>query len=180
MNKTLITQGYRLILQGLEVDITDHNFDTTPERATKVLEELFCPPPTKMPVFDEDYTDLVILRNHVFHTLCPHHLLPVKIRATVAYVPNGKVIGASKLMRIIAEVNRKPMTQEALTAGIIKGMRELTNGTSKGEAILLVGHHGCFSIRGVRSTEADMVTLKFYGEFEQEEMRRRFLTLAKI
>ncbi len=180
MNKELIEQGTRLILQGLEVDPTDHNFAKTPERFAKVFEEVFTPPKTGWPVFEEDYTDMVILRGHTFWTFCPHHLLPVKIKASVAYVPDGRVIGASKLARIIHEVNVTPMTQEKLTAEVLTKLRELTSFTSKGEAVLMEGNHGCFAIRGVRSA-ASMVTCKFNGVFEVDaRLQDRFLTLARL
>lgn len=178
-DRALIERGATLILQGLGVDLTNHNFATTPKRVADVYEEMFCPPDTGWPVFDEDYTDIVIVRDHTFWTLCPHHMLPVQIRAAVAYFPDGKVIGASKLMRLIDEVNRKPETQERLTDLICDSIKAHTKGTSKGEAVLLEGRHGCFHIRGKKS-HAQMVTWKFKGRFHDEpELQRRFMELAK-
>jgi len=174
-----IEAGAGLILEGLGVDLSDSNFVQTPHRVAKVYQELFQPPATEWPVFDEDYTDMVIVRGHTFWTLCPHHLLPVKLVASVGYIPRGKVIGASKLIRMIHDCNRTPMTQEALTAAIIVHIRKLTVGTSAGEAVLLEGRHGCFEIRGVRS-DASMLTCKFSGRFESEtELQRRFMDLVR-
>lgn len=173
-----IEQGARLILEGLGVDIRNHNFASTPARVAKVYEELFCPQQSGWPVFDEEYTDIVIVRGHTFWTMCPHHLLPVKICANVAYFPNGKVIGASKLMRLIDEVNTMPLTQEKLTDLICDSIKHHTQGTSKGEAVMLTGRHGCFEIRG-RKSGAEMVTYKFKGDFEQTENQRRFLELVR-
>lgn len=179
MNLSKIEAGMRLVLEGLEVDLSDHNFATTPQRAAKFYQEIFCPPPTDMVTFDERYTDLVVMRGHHLVGVCPHHLLPVQFVASVAYIPNGKVIGASKLVRIIHEANCKPKTQEMLTAEILQSIGTLTKGTSRGAAVKLVGAHGCMSMRGVRS-EANMLTLKFSGEFEtSQEMQRRFLDLAR-
>lgn len=178
MRLDLIEQGMALVLEGLEVDLNDHNFKTTPHRAAKVFEEVFCPPPTSWPVFDEQYTDMVVLRGHTFYTFCPHHLLPVELTASLAYIPGGKVIGASKLVRMIHEANIKPLTQEFLTAAILAKVKELTAGTSLGEAILLSGSHGCFRIRGIR-TSADMLTPKFEGRFaEDERLQDRFMRLV--
>jgi GTP cyclohydrolase IA len=180
VNRQLIEQGVRLLLEGLGADAADHNFADTPRRVADVYEELFTPEATGYPVFDEEYTDMVLMKGHTFHTLCPHHLLPVRIKASVAYVPNGKVIGASKLMRMMHDANRMPMTQEALTAAIQKRIWELTQNSSRGEAVLLQGWHGCFSVRGVRS-EAGMVTLKYGGVFESDpEMRQRFQDLVRL
>lgn len=175
-----IEDGVYLILKGLGVDEFDHNFKDTPKRVAKVYREMFDPPPTKMPVFEENYTDMVIFRNHIFYTMCPHHLLPVKLTTTVAYIPNGKVIGASKLGRIQHEVNRYPMTQERLTFDILERLNTITGGTAQGAAILMRGEHGCFSIRGLHSS-GDMVTIKYAGCFEEDaKLQSRFMTLATL
>jgi GTP cyclohydrolase I len=167
MDMDKIEAGACLILEGLGVDLSERNFVQTPHRVAKVYQELLQPPATEWPVVDEDYTNMVIVRGHTFWTLCPHHLLPVKMVASVGYIPRGKVIGAGKLIRMIHECNRTPMTQEALTAAIIVHIRRVTGGTSEGEAVLLEGRHGCFEIRGVRS-DASMLTCKFSGRFEGE------------
>lgn len=180
MNTILIAEGARLMLEGLGVDLGDSNFSKTPERVAKVMQELFVPKETEWPVFEEDYTDLVIMRGHVFYTLCPHHMLPVRIEASVAYIPNGHVIGASKLCRMLHECNTKPMTQEKLTQMALESVDTLTQNSSHGAAVLLKGEHGCFQMRGVRSG-ANMVTLKYSGEFQLNELlQQRFLTLVKI
>ncbi len=178
-NPARIQEGIRLVLEGLGVDPSDHNFNDTPARVAKCYAELFTPQATGWSVFDEDYTDQVVIREHVFYTLCPHHLLPVKITAAVGYIPNGKVIGASKLIRMIHEVNRYPMTQERITAEIVKSIKKLTQGTSRGEAVLLLGEHDCFRMRGTRSN-GSMVTDKFSGEFDTPEKRRQFFDLVKL
>lgn len=168
------------MLEGLGVDLEDSNFATTPERVAKVMQELFIPKETEWPVFDEDYTDMVIMRGHVFYTLCPHHMLPVRLEASVAYIPNGQVIGASKLCRMLHECNTKPMTQERLTQMALQSVCDLTGGSSLGAAVLLKGEHGCFQMRGVKS-EANMVTLKYSGQFSNDVLlQQQFLSLVKI
>lgn len=179
MDLQLIEQGARQMLKGLGVDLTDSNFSKTPERVAKVMQELFTPKATEWPVFKEEYTDLVIMRGHVFYTLCPHHMLPVRIEASVAYKPHGKVIGASKLCRMLHECNTMPMTQERLTACALDAVELLTKGTSEGAIVLLKGEHGCFQMRGVKSG-ANMVTLKASGVFKNLEWEQRFLTLVKV
>lgn len=178
----LIMRGVEMILKGLDVDTTDHNFRETPQRVLKVYRELFRPPETSMPVFDEEYTDIVVMRDVIIHTLCPHHLLPVELLIHVAYIPNGKVIGASKLIRMMNDANRGPMTQERLTAAILNKVDELTSGGNKGTAIMIKGAHGCFSLRGVKCPSARMVTAKFSGIFhegsEKQIMQDRFYHLV--
>lgn len=172
MNIKKIEEATRLLLEGLEVDLEDHNFTDTPRRVAKAYAELFSPPDIDIPVFDEKYSDMVMMRNHTFYTLCPHHLLPVRLRCTVAYFPRGKVIGASKLIRIMHDVNRHPMTQEALTNAIVQRIEQLTRGENHGVAVFMKGQHGCFSIRGVRSHDADMVTWALQGRFETDPTAR--------
>lgn len=175
----LIEEGAKLILMGLGVDLTSHNFASTPARVAKVYQEMFTPKATGWPVFDESYTDIVIVKEHIFWTMCPHHLLPVRIKAAVAYFPNGKVVGASKLLRLIDEVNRKPETQEKLTDMISESIKQHTENTSLGEAVLLVGEHGCFRMRG-RKSDASMTTYKFTGVFKDElQHQSRFLELVR-
>jgi len=179
MDTDKIETGVKLILEGLGVDPDDSNFKRTPHRVARVYEELFRAPRTEWPVFDEDYTDMVIMRGHTFWSLCPHHLLPVRLVASVGYIPRGKVIGASKLIRLIHDCIKMPMTQEALTASVIAHIRELTGGTSEGEAVFMEGRHGCFAIRGVRS-DASLITCKFNGRFETDaELQRRFMDLVR-
>jgi GTP cyclohydrolase I len=172
MNQQKIEEATRLLLEGLEVDPSDHNFADTPRRVAKAYAELFSPPDIDIPVFDEKYTDMVMMRNHVFYTMCPHHLLPVKLQATVAYFPRGKVIGASKLIRIMHDVNRCPMTQEALTNAIIQRIEQLTHGENHGVAVFMKGHHGCFAMRGVQSHDAEMITWALHGRFETDATAR--------
>jgi GTP cyclohydrolase I len=175
-----IEEGVSLVLQGLGVDITDHNFKGTPRRVAKVYREMFDPPKTEWPVFDEKFTDMVMFRGFVFHTMCPHHMLPVELTSTVAYIPDGKVIGASKLGRIHLEANRYPMTQERLTFEVLHKINELTAQTASGAAIIMRGAHGCFRIRGLH-TQADMLTIRFAGCFEADELlQQRFLNMAMM
>jgi GTP cyclohydrolase I len=168
-----------MLLEGLGVDPNDHNFAETPRRYAKMMEEMFDVDRTETPVFEENYTDIVILRGHVLYTLCPHHLADVRIRASVAYYPNGRVIGASKLVRLMHDCNSHPMTQEVLTDAVLRRIQELTQGMNDGCAVMLEGEHNCMRMRGVRSEEADMVTYKFSGRFKNNpEEQRLFLQMV--
>lgn len=172
MNLQKIEEATRLLLEGLEVDLSDHNFADTPSRVARAYAELFSPPDIDIPVFDEKFTDMVMMRGHVFYTLCPHHVLPVELDATVAYFPDGKVIGASKLIRIMHDVNRHPKTQEKLTNEIVQRVIELTEGSAHGVAVFMKGKHDCFRMRGVKSHAAEMVTWALRGRFESDATAR--------
>lgn len=175
-----VEAGITMVLRGIGADPNDHNFRDTPKRVARMYQELFTPKETGYPVFDEAYTDEIVLRKHTFFTLCPHHLLPVEIVASVAYIPDGKVIGMSKLMRMIDDVNTLPMTQEKLTKKILDQINTLTNKSALGGAVLLVGKHGCSRVRGVKSN-GDMVTMKFAGLYESEPIRQqKFLEMVKL
>lgn len=177
MDRQKIEAGTRLLIEGLDIG-DDHNFADTPRRVAEAYEELFCAPETGYPVFDENYTDEVILKGHRFYTLCPHHLLPVEITAHVGYIPNGRVIGASKLARLIHDVSNKPMTQEKLSADILYAITGLAGHECGGAIVMLVGAHDCFRIRGIKS-DAQLVTFKTSGAFEHKDMQARFFALVK-
>jgi GTP cyclohydrolase I len=173
-----VADGVFKMLQGLGVDPADHNFYDTPARVAKMYKEMFEPPELTVPVFEEHFTEMVVMKGIEVFTLCPHHLLPVSLDVSLAYRPNGKVIGASKLIRLVTDCNRHPLTQERLTDLIMQRIREVTGGDSKGEAVIIRGSHGCMKYRGVKSA-AEMVTIKFDGEFsESAELRERFMQLV--
>lgn len=166
-----------LILKGLGVDHLDRNFIDTPERFAKVLVEMFDPPQTEWATFPEKYNDFILLRDHRLFSLCPHHLLPVKLFASIAYIPNGNVLGLSKLARVTAECNRGPLLQEAFTKSVVEFIDKVSG--SLGSACLVEGRHGCMEMRGVRS-DAHFFTYSFSGAFkENERLQDRFFALSK-
>lgn len=178
MNSHLIEKGMNLILEGLGVDRKDRNFQDTPERYARALAEMFEPPDTNWATFPEPFTDFILLRDHRLYSLCPHHMFPVKLFVSVAYIPNGNVLGLSKLARLTSECNRGPLLQEAFTNQMIRAIESVCRGT-KGVACLVEGKHGCMEMRGVKS-DAHFLTYKFSGEFEKNErLQDRFLALCK-
>lgn len=174
IDRQKVEEATKLLLEGLGVDLADHNFRDTPSRVARAYVEIFEPPDLDIPVFDEQYTDIVLLRGHEFYTMCPHHLLPVRIVASIAYMPNGKVIGASKLLRMVHDVNRTPMTQERLTREVAERVQDLAEG-ALGVAVFMKGEHGCMKIRGIRSSAADMITTHFIGQYEYPRPQEMFL-----
>lgn len=170
-------KGVNLILQGLEVDTKDHNFTDTPERYARALYEMFNPTETEWATFEESYSDFILLRGHEMFSLCPHHLFPVRFRVYLAYVPDGHVLGLSKLARLLHECNRKPVLQEAFTKEVIDKVRKVCTGV-KGIACFVQGEHGCLSMRGIKSN-ADFVTYRLDGSFLQDkDLERRFFDLV--
>ena len=178
MDQHKIEQGVALILKGLGVDLRDRNFLETPERVARCYIEMFQPKETEWATFPEDYSDFILLKDHKIYSLCPHHLLPVEFTVAVAYVPDGRVLGLSKLARLLSECNTGPLLQERFTKDVVARLTSLCPGT-QGAACLVEGVHGCTKIRGVR-TDAKVVTYHLEGLFREDPgMEERFFQLTR-
>jgi GTP cyclohydrolase I len=173
-----IEKGVALILKGLEINPRDHNYTDTPERYARALAEMFTPPDTEWATFKEEFSDFILLRGHEMFSLCPHHLFPVRFNVSLAYIPNGSVLGLSKLARLLYECNRGPLLQEAFTKMAITKIHEICPGV-QGAACFIQGEHGCLNMRGVRSG-ADFVTYRLDGLFATDrDLERRFFDLVR-
>lgn len=177
MNIHKIETGMTLILSGLGIDRNDHNYTDTPERYAKALVEMFQPKETEWATFEESFNDFILLRGHKMWSLCPHHMLPVNFEVSLAYIPNGSVLGLSKLARLLDECNSGPLLQERFTKLAVDKIDEICPGI-KGAACIISGIHSCLSMRGVKSS-ADFVTYKLTGVFAEDSLlENRFFTLA--
>lgn len=177
LNAHRIERGMTEILRGLGVDLTDRNYLETPERYARALIEMFEPDDIEWATFTEDYTDFILLKHHKLFSLCPHHMFPVKFYVSLAYVPNGKVLGLSKLARLLDECNNGPLLQEKFTRDVVKKLAEVCPDT-QGAACLIQGRHGCMEMRGVRS-EAELFTYRLSGVFEDTVLAERFFSLCR-
>jgi GTP cyclohydrolase I len=127
-------------------------------------------------VFEVDYEEMVIVRDIDFYSLCEHHLLPFLGRAHVAYIPNGKVIGLSKIPRVVDLFARRLQVQERMTRQIADFLEAAIH--PQGVAIVIEGLHLCSKIRGVKKANARMVTSTVCGVFKESEItRKEFLDL---
>jgi GTP cyclohydrolase I len=176
VNHGKIEQGVRLILQGLECDAHDPNFAETPERVARAYEEMFAvDEDNEYTTFTEAYADFILLRRHKVWSLCPHHLLPVRLIVSVAYIPAGKVLGLSKLARVLNDCNPGPVLQEAFTREVVSRLESIVS--CSGVACFVEGSHGCMQIRGVK-TDGDVVTSAFSGSFlANARLQDRFFQL---
>ena len=126
----------------------------------------------------QGYDDIVLLRGIDVTSFCEHHMAPFIGKATVAYLPRGKVVGLSKLARVVEVFARRLQTQETLTRQIADAVVEGLN--PLGVAVLITAEHQCMSTRGVRHQHVDTVTTTFTGVFKADaELRTRFMGLAK-
>ncbi|MCK5574419.1 MAG: GTP cyclohydrolase I, partial [Sphingomonadales bacterium] len=126
----------------------------------------------------EGYDDMVLVRNISIESHCEHHMVPVNGVAHVAYLPDGKVVGLSKLARVVDMFARRLQTQETMTAQIADAIEKALK--PKGIAIMVSADHQCMSTRGVMKKDADTITTQFRGAFRDDErLERRFMKLIK-
>ncbi len=148
----------------------------TPDRVARMFDELtagYKTDPVKLingAVFDVDYDEMVLVKDIEFYSMCEHHMLPFFGRAHVAYIPNGKVIGLSKIPRIVDMFARRLQVQERMTSEIANLLEEILH--PRGVAVVLEGSHMCAMMRGVKKSQVHMTTQTFLGEFKLDAARR--------
>ncbi len=185
----LFREGYEKILEGLKFlgyDTTgDDNFTETAARAAKALAEMaLCTDTVNAEVasmlsrtFPAKYDEMVISKHNVSFGVCPHHLLPVIYRISVAYIPKTKVLGISKLSRLCNLLARRPLLQEDLTHELARILFEQLD--SRGAAAYVEGLHLCMAARGIKAHEARVVTSGVRGVFRDlPATRQEFLDLV--
>jgi len=149
----------------------------TPNRVARMFDEItsgYHIDPEKMingAVFDVDYDEMVVVKDIDFYSLCEHHLLPFYGRAHVAYMPNGKVIGLSKIPRIVEMFARRLQIQEQMTSQIASFLQDTL--IPQGVAVVVEGAHMCSMMRGVKKENAKMKTSKMLGIFKEDQATRR-------
>lgn len=183
----LFTEGYQKILEGigrLGFDVGDENFADTAARAAKGLHELVhdqrqveeAVNSLLAKTFPAKYTEMVISKHNTAFGVCPHHLLPVVYRISMAYIPTKKVLGLSKLSRLARMVARAPRLQEDLTHELADILHEKL--ASQGSAVYIEGLHMCMAARGVGAHEARLVTSGVRGVFLELATREEFIKLV--
>ncbi len=129
-------------------------------------------------IFHEDYDDMVVVKDIEFYSLCEHHLLPFFGKAHVAYIPNGKIVGLSKIPRLVDMFARRLQVQERLTTQIAEALETALQ--PKGVAVVLEGAHMCMRMRGVEKQNSSMVTSHVMGAFRTDKAtRQEFMALVK-
>ena len=180
-----IKKDVEKILHTLGIDLTDDSLKGTPNRVAKMfVKELFGGlNPSKKPkgsTFENNYKygEMLVEKNITLYSTCEHHLLPIIGRAHVAYISNGRVIGLSKMNRIVDYYAKRPQVQERLTMQIVQEM-QIALGTEN-VACVIDAKHLCVNSRGIRDTESSTVTSEFGGKFKEEQTRREFLDYIKM
>ncbi|MCG3129983.1 MAG: GTP cyclohydrolase 1 [Phycisphaerae bacterium] len=166
MDRERIARAVREILISVGENPDREGLRDTPQRVARMYEELFSglaenPADLLSTSFTERYDELVVLRDISFNSICEHHLMPFEGKAHVAYLPDGKVAGISKLARVVEAFARRPQVQERLTTQIAGLLMERLE--AKGVAVVISAVHTCMTCRGVRKPGSVMITSAVLG-----------------
>ncbi len=179
-----LEQHYTAILGQLGEDVNREGLLDTPKRAAKAMQYLCkgyqqtLEEVTNGALFSSDNSEMVLVKNIELYSLCEHHMLPFIGKAHVAYLPNGKVLGLSKVARIVDMYARRLQIQENLTREIAEAMQQVTG--SSGVAVVIEAQHMCMMMRGVEKQNSSMVTSVMLGQFrDNAATRSEFLGLVK-
>ncbi|MFC4634367.1 GTP cyclohydrolase I FolE [Dokdonia ponticola] len=176
-----VKKSFESIIDDLGEDISREGIVKTPERAAKAMQfltsgyEMDAAKILKGAMFKEDYDDMVIVKDIELYSLCEHHMLPFFGKAHIAYIPNGHIVGLSKLPRIVDVFARRLQVQERLTHDILECIN--TTLKPKGVAVVIEASHMCMMMRGVQKQNSTTTTSGFRGQFEKIETRSEFLKL---
>ncbi|MEY2963292.1 MAG: cyclohydrolase FolE [Bacteroidota bacterium] len=181
----VITEHVRGILDTLGMDLEDDSLKGTPKRVAKMfVKEAFggLHPDRKpgMSTFENSYryNEMLVEKNIVVYSTCEHHLLPIVGRAHVAYISNGKVVGLSKMNRIVDYYAKRPQVQERLTRQVVQALQEVLG--TEDVACVIDAKHLCVNSRGIRDIESSTVTAEYGGAFQNEDKKREFLDYINL
>ena len=174
-----------VLLEDLGDRVDGPSTAKTPERVVRMYEELlvgYNQDPRLIihsALFNVEYDEMVIVTDIDFHSLCEHHLMPFYGKAHVGYLPSTKVVGLSKIPRVVDALARRLQVQERLTEEIASAIREGVD--AQGVGVVLQAHHLCASIRGVQKPNASMITSAMHGAFrERAKTREEFMTHISV
>ncbi|WP_026704363.1 GTP cyclohydrolase I FolE [Flavobacterium soli] len=181
----LIKKDVQSILLTLGMDLNDDSMKGTPNRVAKMfVKEIFGGlNPSKKPgasTFDNNYKygEMLVEKNITLYSTCEHHLLPIIGRAHIAYISSGRVVGLSKMNRIVDYYAKRPQVQERLTMQIVQELQKVLG--TEDVACVIDAKHLCVNSRGIRDIESSTVTSEFCGKFKEESTRREFLDYIKL
>jgi GTP cyclohydrolase I len=176
----LIEKHFREIMNILGLDLTDDSLAGTPHRVAKMyVQEIFqgLNPANKpqIALFENKYkySEMLVEKNITFYSNCEHHFVPIIGKAHVAYISSGKVIGLSKINRIVQYYAKRPQVQERLTVQIANELKEILG--TEDVAVMIDAHHLCVSSRGVNDVNSSTVTSSYHGKFKATATLNEFL-----
>lgn len=179
-----IREAVRLLLEGIGEDIGREGLAETPDRIARMYTEIFSgmeedPAVPLSRVFSVDGGEMVLEKDIVFYSMCEHHMMPFFGRAHVAYIPDGKVVGLSKLARTVEVYAKRLQIQERMTGQIADALMEHLG--PKGAMVVLEAEHMCMTMRGVKKPGSKTVSIAVRGVFENNtELQDRFFQMLRL
>ena len=183
IDRNKIEEGVRLILEGIGEDLKREGLKDTPYRVSHMCEELFAgydqdPTVPMSRTFSSETGDIVIEKGIRFYSVCEHHILPFFGTVSIGYVPDGKVVGLSKLARTVEIFARRVQIQEQMTTEIAEAIQKHLS--PKGVIVVAKAEHMCMSMRGVKKPGTETMTHKTTGCFETDgELRKLFFSMLR-
>ena len=177
----VLADNYRKIIEDLGEDVSREGLEKTPERVAKAMQylthgyELDPLEILKSAMFTEDHRQMIVVKDIEVYSMCEHHMLPFFGKAHVAYIPNGKIVGLSKIPRIVDAFARRMQVQERLTDQIKDCIQEALE--PLGVAVVIEAQHMCMQMRGVEKQHSITTTSDFTGVFEKAKTREEFISL---
>ena len=180
----LIQKHFKEIMNTMGLDLTDDSLRGTPNRVAKMfVKEIFSglnpsnKPDVKLFENKYQYNEMLIEKNIALYSYCEHHFVPIIGKAHVAYVSNGKVIGLSKINRLVQYYAKRPQVQERLTNQIAEALKEALQ--TDDVAIVIDAVHLCVASRGINDTNSSTITSYYSGKFKEDTVKNEFLALIK-
>lgn len=176
-----LSRHYTDIINGLGEDTNREGLVKTPDRASKAMQFLTqgyqqdASEILRSALFNEDYSEMVLVKDIELYSLCEHHILPFYGKAHIAYIPNGKIVGLSKIPRVVDVFARRLQVQERLTDQILHCLQDTLQ--PHGVAVVIEASHMCMMMRGVQKQNSMTTTSAFTGVFKHVETRNEFLYL---
>lgn len=166
-------------LRALGMSLDSAHLAATPQRMARAWAELLAPRAFDLTTFpnDEGYDEMVIVRDIPVRSICEHHLLPFSGRASIGYLPGERIVGLSKLARIMEHFACRPQTQERLTKQVAQWLQDHLN--PQGVGVIVEAEHSCMTLRGAHATGSNTLTSTLLGQLREDpRSRQEFLTLA--
>jgi GTP cyclohydrolase IA len=180
----VISHHFKAIMETLGLDLADDSLKGTPRRVAKMfVKEAFSGlNPANKPaisLFDNSYQykEMLIEKDITLYSYCEHHFVPIIGKAQVAYIPNGKVIGLSKINRLVNYYSKRPQVQERLTYQIADGLKEALH--TEDVAVRINAVHLCVASRGIQDTQSSTTTAAYFGKFQDEKTKTELLSFLR-